>query len=156
MRISSRMRVGSAYEAVRPTNPVGALSAAVAVVFRPWPYEAHNLQALLGSLEGVLLLALVLTSLRRLASVPHAMLKRPYVAFAFLFSVFFAYAFSSIGNFGILSRQRVQLYPLLVVLLCVPADFGRSEAPSLEHDPGEKEAMSFGSRIALSAQSAGE
>ena len=123
---------GSSYEAIRPTSPIGAAQAAVAVVFRPWPYEAHNVQALLGSLEGVILLALALTSLRRLASVPRAMLKRPYVAYAFLYSLSFAYTFSSIGNFGILSRQRVQLYPLLVVLLCVPVDFGREEGGSSE------------------------
>ncbi len=116
---------GSEYEAVRPTSPIGAVQAGIAVVFRPWPYEAQNAQALLGSLEGVVLLALILTSLRRLASVPRAMLRRPYVAYALLFSLFFAYAFSSIGNFGILSRQRVQLYPLLVVVLCVPVGFGR-------------------------------
>jgi hypothetical protein len=105
-------------------------------VFRPWPYEAHNLQSLIGSLEGVLLLGLVLTSLRRLASVPRAMLRRPYIAFSLLFSLLFAYAFSSIGNFGILSRERVQLYPLLVVVLCVPAGFGRDEStgPSLSAD----------------------
>jgi hypothetical protein len=119
---------GSAFEATRPSSPVSAVQAAVAVIFRPWPYEAHNLQALLGSLEGVFLLGLTLMSLSRLASVPRAMLKRPYIAYALLYSLFFAYAFSSIGNFGILSRQRVQLYPLLVVVLCVPAGFGRKPA----------------------------
>jgi hypothetical protein len=63
------------------------------------------------------------------------MLRRPYVAYALLFSLFFAYAFSAIGNFGILSRQRVQLYPLLVVVLCVPVGFGREEeGTSLESD----------------------
>lgn len=126
---------GSEFEAVRPTSPIGAAQAAIAVVFRPWPYEAHNLQSLLGSMEGVVLLALILTSLRRLASVPRAMLKRPYVAYALLYSLSFAYAFSSIGNFGILSRQRVQLYPLLVVMLCVPVDFGRNDRATKSSDP---------------------
>jgi hypothetical protein len=127
---------GSAFEATRPTSPVGAAQAAIAVIFRPWPYEANNAQALLGSMEGVLLLGLTLTSLPRLASVPRAMLKRPYVAFCVLYSLFFAYAFSSIGNFGILSRQRVQLYPLLVIVLCVPAGFGReSLVPENENTP---------------------
>jgi hypothetical protein len=134
---------GSSFEAVKPTSPTGIVKAAVAVVFRPWPYEAHNVQALLGSLEGVLLLVLTLTSLSRLASVPRAMLKRPYVAYALLFSVFFAYAFASIGNFGILSRQRVQLYPLLVVLLCVPAGFGREPKASFDDEKHEIEKESI-------------
>ena len=140
---------GSSYEAVRPTSPVGAVQAAVAVVFRPWPYEAHNPQALLGSLEGVILLALILTSLRRLASVPRAMLSRPYIAYALLFSLFFAYAFSSIGNFGILSRQRVQLYPLLVVLLCVPVGFGRGDDRFRTDGDDEPEATPADSRISI-------
>jgi hypothetical protein len=130
---------GSSFDAVRPTSPTGALEAAVAVVFRPWPYEAHNVQALAGSLEGMVLLALVLTSLRRIASIPRAMLVRPYIAYALLYSLSFAYAFSSIGNFGILSRQRVQLYPLLVVLLCVPVGFGRSSelSPAASSQDGD-------------------
>ncbi len=137
---------GSSFTAARPTSPVGAAEAAIAVIFRPWPYEAHNAQALLASLEGVFLLGLTLTSLPRLASVPRAMLKRPYVAFALLFSLAFAYAFSSIGNFGILSRQRVQLYPLLVVLLCVPAGFGRNQPPDEESETETGEPVLAGSR----------
>ena len=41
-----------------------------------------------------------------------------------MYSLLFSYAFSAIGNFGILSRERVQLYPLLVVLVCIPIGFG--------------------------------
>jgi hypothetical protein len=116
---------GSAVEVTRPSSPFGIAYAAISVVFRPWPYEAGNVQGLAASLEGVVLLGLAVTSLKRLASVPRAMLQRPYVAFALVYSLIFAYAFSAIGNFGILSRERVQLYPLLFVLLCVPAGFGR-------------------------------
>jgi hypothetical protein len=116
---------GSEVEVVRPTSPWNVPYAAVSVVYRPWPYEAGNVQGLAASMEGVVLLGLTLTSLRRLASVPRAMLARPYIAYALVYSLVFAYAFSAIGNFGILSRQRVQLYPLLFVLLCVPAGFGR-------------------------------
>jgi hypothetical protein len=44
----------------------------------------------------------------------------PYVAFALVYSAGFIIAFSSIANFGILVRQRVQLLPLYVVLLSIP------------------------------------
>ena len=115
---------GSEVEVSRSETPAGIATAVVAVIFRPWPYEAHNAQALFASLEGAVLLGLVLVSLRRLASVPRAMVRRPYVAFAFIYSLLFAYAFSAIGNFGILVRERVQLYPLLFVLLCVPVGYG--------------------------------
>jgi hypothetical protein len=133
---------GSAYEAVRPSSPAAIAQASIAVIFRPWPYEAHNAQAMFASLEGVLLLGLVLTSLPRLASVPRAMFRRPYVAFALVYSLLFTYAFAAIGNFGILARQRVQLYPFLIVLLCVPAGFGTErdsegeEPDSVTSSPG--------------------
>ena len=115
---------GSEVEAFRSETPSGIATAIIAVIFRPWPYEAHNAQALFASLEGLVLLGLVIVSLRRLAAVPRAMVRRPYVAFALIYSLLFAYAFSAIGNFGILVRERVQLYPLLFVLLCVPVGYG--------------------------------
>jgi len=127
--------------AASPSNPVAVANAIVAVIFRPWPYEAHNLQSLAASMEGVLLLGLLLTSLRRIAAIPRAMVRRPYVAFALMYSLLFAYAFSSIGNFGILSRERVQLYPLLVLLICIPVGFGREpEEIESDTDPAGDEA----------------
>jgi len=62
----------------------------------------------------------VLTSLRRLASIPREMLRTPYVAFCVVYCSLFIFAFSSIGNFGNIARQRVQLFPFLLVLLCLP------------------------------------
>ncbi len=115
---------GSEAQVTRPSSPAGVLEAVVAVVFRPWPYEATNLQSLFASLEGLFLLGLILMSLRRFAALPRAMIRRPYVTYALVYCLVFLYAFSSIGNFGILSRQRVQLYPFLAVLLCVPVQYG--------------------------------
>ena len=44
-------------------------------------------------------------------------LRHPYVAFAMLYTFIFIYAFSTFGNFGIITRQRVQLYPLVLVFV---------------------------------------
>jgi hypothetical protein len=90
------------------------------VLFRPFPFEVRNVQALLTSLEGVSLLALCGLSLRRLARLPLALLRRPYVAFAVVYTCAFIYAFSSLVNFGILARERSQLLPMLFVMLCIP------------------------------------
>jgi hypothetical protein len=111
---------GSEFTAARPHSPLGYGEAVVTVFFRPWPVEAHSGQALFASLEGVVLLGLILTSLRRLAAIPREIKRTPYVAYALSFTVLFVYAFSSIGNFGIMARQRVLMFPLLLVLLCVP------------------------------------
>jgi hypothetical protein len=45
----------------------------------------------------------------------------PYVAFAVSYTAMFVFAFSSVGNFGIMTRQRTQVLPLVLVLLAIPA-----------------------------------
>jgi hypothetical protein len=111
---------GSTFTSSSPNNPVGFVLSGVTVLFRPFPFEAHNAQAMLTSLEGIALLALGVLSLRRLVRLPRELLRRPYVAFAFVYLFAFIYAFSSLVNFGILARQRSQLLPVLFVVLCIP------------------------------------
>jgi hypothetical protein len=48
-------------------------------------------------------------------------MRNPYVAFALVYSVLFVVAFSNVGNFGILTRQRAQLFPLVLLVLAVPS-----------------------------------
>lgn len=110
----------SQFEAVRPGSPIGMVNAIGAVLFRPWPFEANNPQALFASMEGLTLLGLTALSLRRLASLPRQAIRTPYVAFALVYSLIFVWAFASIGNFGNIARQRVQLLPFVLVLLAIP------------------------------------
>jgi hypothetical protein len=44
----------------------------------------------------------------------------PYVVYAGVFVLGFMVAFSSFPNFGLLARQRVQLFPFYFVLFCIP------------------------------------
>ena len=85
-------------------------------MFRPFPWEAHNAQALASALEGAFLGGLFVLSRRRLYGVPAALRASPYVVFAVVYAVLFAVAFSSFSNLGILARERVQMLPFLVVL----------------------------------------
>ena len=94
-------------------------AAAVAVLFRPFPYEASNAQTLFASLEGVVLIVLVARSGRSFRAVPRMVLQVPYVALVATYTIGFIIAFSSFGNFGILARQRVQLFPFALVLLAL-------------------------------------
>src|SRR5688500_16371434 len=110
---------GSTFTGYSPNNPVGFVLSGVTVLFRPFPFEVRNVQALLTSLEGLSLLGLAALSLRRLARLPLELFRRPYVALAVVYTFAFIYAFSSIGNFGILARQRSQLLPVLFVVLCI-------------------------------------
>jgi hypothetical protein len=66
-------------------------------------------------------------SRRRLARVPRELLRRPYAAFALVYTFAFIYAFSSINNFGILVRERSQLLPVLFVVLCLPLPGGNQD-----------------------------
>ena len=125
---------GSGFESRPVRNPVDLAHAMVTVPFRPFPMEAHNRQAQLASLEGLFLLLLFALSIPRLASLRTALLRRPFVAMAAAYSVGFIIAFSNVGNFGILVRQRAQLLPLLLVLLCLPV-LNRKAAPEDASQP---------------------
>ena len=110
---------GSAFQPTQVRSLVDFPLGAVSVLFRPWPFEVHNAQALLASAEGLLLLALMVAGRQRLATAVREARARPYLLFALVFSVLFIVAFSYVGNFGILARQRVQLYPFVLVLLAI-------------------------------------
>jgi hypothetical protein len=112
---------GSQFDAQRPTSITDVPVAMFSVLFRPLPHEAHNAQALLTSFEGLFLLVLCAVSWRRLRAIPGECWRTPYVAFASVYSLLFMLAFSSFGNFGILARQRAQLFPLALVVLALPA-----------------------------------
>jgi hypothetical protein len=125
---------GSEFEAVRVKSPAEFPKAVLAVLFRPWPWEASNTQSLIASAEGVMLLALGVVAMRRLLRLPKYIFQVPYVAYVATYTVMFIIAFSSISNFGILTRQRTQVLPLALVLLVLPWETNRVEerAPTLE------------------------
>lgn len=109
----------SNFESADPDNPVGYLIAAVTVLFRPFPFEVDNVQALLTAVEGLLLAGVIVVSSRHLTVLPRAVLRVPYVAFALGYAAAFVYAFAAIENFGILARQRTQVLPFVFVLLAL-------------------------------------
>lgn len=111
---------GSEFEGSDGRSLTDLPSAIVAVLFRPFPFEATNAQSLFASLEGVVLMLLFARSWRRLRSVPSMVLRVPYLALIITYCLGFVIAFSTFGNFGILARQRVQLFPFLLVLLSLP------------------------------------
>jgi hypothetical protein len=59
-------------------------------------------------------------SRRRLLNLPRSMRERPYVAYCVGYMFVFVFAFSAFSNFGILARQRAQVMPAFLVLLCIP------------------------------------
>jgi hypothetical protein len=111
---------GSRFTPVKINNPVVAPWAAVTVLFRPLPWEAHSGQELANTAESCFLIYLAYKSRRRLKSIFRYARNSPYVAYCLGFLAMFVYAFSSFANFGILARQRTQCMPLVLVFLCLP------------------------------------
>lgn len=119
--ITSRTSEGGSY--FPPSilqSPTQAPLAVLTVMFRPLPHEAHNAQALAASLENSFLLLLTLIRIPWALAALRSIRRQPYIALALVYTAIFIVAFSSFANFGNLVRQRVQVLPFFVALLCVP------------------------------------
>jgi hypothetical protein len=90
------------------------------VLFDPLPITARSITQLLASMENTVILILVLTSLRRLRLVYRASRERPYVLLATFYTLGFIYIFAALGNLGLITRERVLLFPYFLVLLAIP------------------------------------
>jgi hypothetical protein len=90
------------------------------VIFDPLPFNAHGSGQRLESTENLIIVVLILTSLRQLRMSFRVALNRPYVLVAGVYSVAFCYTFAALGNLGLINRERTILFPLFLVLLCIP------------------------------------
>jgi len=122
-------------------SPVQFPLAVVTVLFRPLPFEAHNPQSLLVSIEDVVLLSVLVVGRKRWLRAFRLSRSRPFVLYCVGAISTFVIAYSSFSNFGLIARQRAQITPLLLVLLLFPkAD---EEAPEDEPSPPPKQRGNF-------------
>jgi hypothetical protein len=103
-----------------PNNPLEYPAAAFTVLFRPTLIEISSATIAIAALETTVLLALFIASWKRLRNVPAMAFRRPYVLFCIVYTGVFAFAWSSFSNLGALSRQRVQVWPFVLLLLAIP------------------------------------
>ncbi|MGZ4796489.1 MAG: hypothetical protein ACXV8T_11390 [Acidimicrobiia bacterium] len=112
---------GSSFTPVNvSSNPALFPVAVVTVLFRPLPFEVSNVVAGASAFEGVFLIWLTWKARRRLMAVPRYMRRAPFIAYCVGITFTFIYAFSAFSNFGILARQRCQVLPFYLALLCLP------------------------------------
>lgn len=97
---------------------------------RPFPWEAHNMQAILASLEGVLSAILFWSRRRNIAAAVRRMREDSFLSFvvltAGLLTVLLSLPFS---NFGLLARERTMVLPFVLLLVAVPIDRTQRQGP---------------------------
>jgi hypothetical protein len=108
---------GSVFQGFSLYNPVSYIMGPVAVLFRPFPWEAHNLQALLESLAQMLVLFLILWRIKSLGRAIVSSITNAYSRYVLIYSIIFVLIFTAIVNFGTLARERVMLQPFIFMLL---------------------------------------
>ncbi len=96
--------------------PLGVFTA----LFRPLIFEAHNVVAFIASLDGTLLLILVVVRIRHFLRGLATMLAQPFAMYCAIAFFVFAMAVSFESNFGVLVRHRSMIMPFLFLLLAVP------------------------------------
>lgn len=117
---AQRTDTGTTVDNRRVRSPADLPAATLGVLFRPFPWEADSMQTLAQAAEGMVLALLILLSWGRLRSLPRTVWRNPYLVYAIVFVVLFVVAFSSLGNVGILARQRTQMLPFFLVFLAAP------------------------------------
>ena len=90
------------------------------VLFNPLPFNAHGSGEYAAALENTVILGIIIASYRQLRILPRAAFARAYVMMCLVYSVVFVYAFASLGNLGLIYRERVMLLPFLMVLFAIP------------------------------------
>lgn len=119
--ITTRTSEGGSYFAPSLLqSPSQVPRAVLTVLYRPLPLEAHTSTAFVSSLENSFLLLMTLIRIPWAFAALKSVRRQPYVAVAIAYTAMFIVAFSSFANFGNLVRQRVQVLPLFLALLCIP------------------------------------
>jgi hypothetical protein len=121
---------GSEFAPVAVNSPLDLPWASVSVLFRPFVFEARNAQSALAALEGLVLLVMVAKRLPHAGQIARRLRTQPYLILCLVYSLLFVYAFSNFSNFGILTRQRVQVLPFVLVFLALPVQRARHARPA--------------------------
>jgi hypothetical protein len=111
---------GSEFSPPIVRTPLDIPAAFVTVMYRPFVFEANNALAMVSAVEGAWLLLFSLKRWRWAVEAFKKLRQQPFIALAIVYVFVFVIAFSSLPNFGLLARQRVQVYPFFFLLLCIP------------------------------------
>lgn len=108
---------GSGVEGGAVSGPQDIPGAALRVLFRPLPYEAHNIQALASGLESMTLLLIIFWRTPAMWRNRSRLRREPYIMMCLVMTVGFIIMFSPFLNLGLLARERSQILPFLAVVV---------------------------------------
>jgi len=108
---------GSEVEGGAVSSPLDIPGAALRVLFRPLPYEAHNLQAMASALESATILLVFLWRSPKILKNLRRSRDDPYVIMSVVMTFGFIIMFSPFLNLGLLARERSQILPFLAVMI---------------------------------------
>ncbi len=108
---------GSSVDGGAVTNPGEIPLAALKVLFRPLPYEAHNVQAMASAMESAVILLVLVWRLPKIIKNVIRVRKDPYVLMSVIMTFGFVIMFSPFLNLGLLARERSQILPFLAVII---------------------------------------
>ena len=118
------------------TSPVGFVINGVTLLFGPFFSGSKAIEALVTSTEALALLLFSLVRWRSLVSAVRNLRRIPYVLVAAVYVLGSLIALSPVANFGIIARQRVLMYPMYLVLICLPTRRGRERRTEVaRHEP---------------------
>jgi hypothetical protein len=103
------------------TSPAQIPDAIALVLFRPFAFEASELQHFFAAAETTLLLALTIWKLPAILGNWRAWRANAYIVFCTMYVLVYSVAFSVVRNLGIVARQRGQV---LAFFLCVLVGLG--------------------------------
>lgn len=115
-RQSSDLRGGSSFAPSVVLGLGAVVAAPVIVLLRPFPWEAHNPQAMMTALESMFWLGIFVYRRKVFLQRLRTIATDPLVAFALVFCMIMILSLTTMGNFGLLARQRVTLLPFLWLL----------------------------------------
>lgn len=137
----SRAERGGASFAPTPiTDPLGIPMAFITLLFRPFPFEAHNSAALVLSLEGIITAVLLIGRAGAIRRGVFAIFSNPYALFVILYVFIFTLAFTTIGNFSLLGRQRLMALPIFFMLFSYATSREERSLKESAHDDSPEEA----------------
>ena len=103
------------------SGPIFILSGAKNILFRPILWRARSFRGLLSAVEiWMISLGIIVLWMRMTGKECRTILKNPSIWVAFLVLIPFCMFFTYLPNEGLIARQRIQVFPALLVLFATP------------------------------------